>query len=39
LIPPAPSPLRGRLGRGLKLVHASNHPSLTLPIKGRGPEE
>jgi hypothetical protein len=23
----------------MKLVHAANHPSLTLPIKGRGPEQ
>jgi olefin beta-lactone synthetase len=38
-VPPAPSPSRGELGRGAKQVYATDHPSLTLPVKGRGPEE
>jgi hypothetical protein len=37
--PPAPSSWRGGLGRGATRVHASNHPSLTLPVEGREPEE
>jgi ABC-type uncharacterized transport system permease subunit len=45
---PAPSPWRGGLGRGATRVHGlwcsghtlypQHHPSLTLPLKGRGPE-
>ena len=35
---PAPSPLRGGLGRGWEAGTSFNHPSLTLPIEGRGPE-
>ena len=34
----APSPLRGGLGRGLEAGTPFNHPSLTLPLKGRGPD-
>jgi hypothetical protein len=35
---PAPSPRRGELGRGVAREQLQ-HPSLTLPIEGRGPEE
>jgi hypothetical protein len=35
---PAPSPPRGGLGRGA--AHFTrHHPSLTLPVEGREPEE
>ena len=36
---PAHSPLRGGLGRGWAASTRINHPSLTLPLKGRGPED
>jgi olefin beta-lactone synthetase len=42
MIPQAPSPRRGGLGRGAPRVDdplARPHPSLTLPIKGREPEK
>jgi chorismate mutase len=49
LISPAPSPWRGGLGEGgeagtqfdhsVHNVYPLPHPSLTLPLKGRGPEE
>jgi acyl-CoA synthetase (AMP-forming)/AMP-acid ligase II len=35
---PAPSPSRGGLGRGEEVGASHNHPSLTLPLKGREPE-
>jgi olefin beta-lactone synthetase len=38
-VSPAPSPLRGGLGRGAEVRSRVNHPSLTLPIKGRGPDD
>jgi len=39
MIPPAPSPWRGGLGRGDEAGTRVAHPSLTLPLKGRGPED
>ena len=35
---PAPSPLRGGLGRRTEAGTRGDHPSLTLPVEGRGPE-
>jgi acyl-CoA synthetase (AMP-forming)/AMP-acid ligase II len=35
----APSPLRGGLGRGSAAGTRLDHPSLTLPLKGRGPDD
>ena len=35
----APSPLRGGLARGWEAATCSTHPSLTLPARGREPEE
>jgi hypothetical protein len=34
-----PLPLEGRAGEGGEAGTRSDHPSLTLPLKGRGPEE